>query len=39
MMQIHGTEEAFDALVKDDQDEDRWVNEAKWQTLQVNPWE
>jgi HEAT repeat protein len=39
MMQLHGTEDAFDALVKDDQDEDRWVNEAKWQTLQVNPWE
>jgi len=39
MMQIHGTEDVFDALVEDDQDEDRWVNEAKWQTLQVNPWE
>ena len=39
MMQIVGTEEAFRALAKDDQDEDRWVNEAKWQTLQVNPWE
>ena len=39
MMQVHGTEDVFDALVKDDQDEDRWVNEAKWQTLQVNPWE
>jgi hypothetical protein len=39
MMQIVGTEDAFRALAKDDQDEDRWVNEAKWQTLQVNPWE
>ena len=39
MMQIFGTEDVFDALVADDQDEDRWVNEAKWQTLQVNPWE
>ena len=39
MMQTVGTEEAFEALVKDDQDDDRWVNEAKWQTLQVNPWE
>jgi hypothetical protein len=39
MMQICGTEDVFNALVKDDQDEDRWVNEAKWQTLQVNPWE
>jgi hypothetical protein len=39
MMQIVGTEDVFDALVADDQDEDRWVNEAKWQTLQVNPWE
>jgi hypothetical protein len=39
MMQIVGTEDVFDALVKDDRDEDRWVNEAKWQTLQVNPWE
>lgn len=39
MMQIVGTEEVFDALVADDRDEDRWVNEAKWQTLQVNPWE
>jgi hypothetical protein len=39
MMQIHGTEDLFNALVEDDQDEDRWVNEAKWQTLQVNPWE
>lgn len=39
MMQLVGTEDVFDALVADDQDEDRWVNEAKWQTLQVNPWE
>jgi hypothetical protein len=39
MMQTAGTEEAFKALAKEDQDEDRWVNEAKWQTLQVNPWE
>jgi hypothetical protein len=39
MMQIVGTEDAFRALAKDPQDEDRWVNEAKWQTLQVNPWE
>jgi len=39
MMQIHGTEDVFNALVADDQDDDRWVNEAKWQTLQVNPWE
>jgi len=39
MMQIVGTEDVFEALVKDDRDEDRWVNEAKWQTLQVNPWE
>lgn len=39
MMQVAGTEEAFRALAKDDRDDDRWVNEAKWQTLQVNPWE
>jgi hypothetical protein len=38
-MQMWGTEEAFEALVENDQDEDRWVNEAKWQSLQVNPWE
>jgi hypothetical protein len=39
MMQVFGTEEAFRTLAKDPQDDDRWVNEAKWQTLQVNPWE
>ena len=39
MMQVFGTEDAFRALAKDPQDDDRWVNEAKWQTLQVNPWE
>jgi hypothetical protein len=39
MMQVVGTKEAFDLLARNDQDEDRWVNEAKWQTLQVNPWE
>jgi len=39
MMQLVGTEAAFRTLAKDDQDDDRWVNEAKWQTLQVNPWE
>jgi hypothetical protein len=37
--QMHGTEEAFDTLVENDQDDDKWVNEAKWQSLQVNPWE
>jgi hypothetical protein len=39
MMQVFGTEKAFGKLEKDDTDPDRWVNEAKWQTLQVNPWE
>ncbi|HUT36259.1 MAG TPA: HEAT repeat domain-containing protein [Planctomycetota bacterium] len=39
MMQVFGTEEAFRILAKDREDDDRWVNEAKWQTLQVNPWE
>jgi hypothetical protein len=39
MMQVHGNEDVFDKLAKNDQDGDRWVNEAKWQTLQVNPWE
>jgi len=38
MMQIAGTRDAFEALAKDPEDEHRWVNEAKWQTLQVNPW-
>jgi len=38
-MQMYGTEEAFKALEADSQDDDRWVNEAKWQSLQVNPWE
>lgn len=39
MMQLVGTEDAFRALAKEPRDDDRWVNEAKWQTLQVNPWE
>ena len=38
LMQLVGDKQAFDALAKDPQDQDRWVNEAKWQTLQVNPW-
>ncbi len=39
MMQVVGTEDAFRALAKAPEDDDRWVNEAKWQTLQVNPFE
>jgi HEAT repeat protein len=39
MMQIVGTKDAFEALAKEPEDENRWVNEAKWQTLQVNPWQ
>ena len=39
MMQVFGTREAFAVLEKNDTDTDRWVNEAKWQSLQVNPWE
>jgi len=36
---IHGTEEVYEVLAEDEIDADRWVKEAKWQTLQVNPWE
>jgi len=38
-MQLHGTEETYDVLRQDETDPDKWVKEAKWQTLQVNPWE
>ncbi len=38
-MQIHGTQETFEPLAQDETDPDKWVKEAKWQTLQVNPWE
>ena len=36
-MQLHGTPEAFELLSQNASDPDRWVREAKFQTLQVNP--
>jgi len=38
-MQLYGTEETFEILAENEMDRDRWTKEAKWQTLQVNPWE
>jgi len=38
-VQLRGTEAMFNALAADETDPDKWVAEAKWQTLQVNPWE
>jgi len=36
---MHGTEDTYEVLAEDETDPDKWVKEAKWQTLQVNPWE
>ena len=36
-LQLHGDQDDFDALAKHSADKDRWVREAKFQTMEVNP--
>ena len=38
-VQLYGKRHMFLTLARDETDPHNWAAEAKWQTLQVNPWE
>jgi len=38
-VQLYGTREMFLTMARNETDPNTWAAEAKWQTLQINPWE